>query len=67
MKRYLLFTGERLEPLGGWSDFKSDHDDREEALALAREYFKKWPRVWCQVVDTAGTGEIILRAGEQFY
>ena len=67
MKRYLLFAGERLEPLGGWSDFMSDHDDREEALAVAREYFKKQKRVWCHVVDTAGAGKIILRAGEQFY
>lgn len=49
MKRYLLFAGDTYYPSGGWSDFHSDHDTIEEALAAKNglEYID-----WYQIVDS---------------
>lgn len=55
LKRYLMFAGDTYYPIGGWGDFKSDHDTSDEAAAAGRA----WALVndnpgsqWWHVVDT---------------
>lgn len=57
MKRYLVFSDENYYPGGGWNDFKSDYDSKEEAIESAKAWGRKHD-YWAHVVDT-WTMEII--------
>lgn len=49
MRRYLIFAGARRCTFGGWGDFKSDHDTKEEAQHAARTQLA-WCD-WAELVD----------------
>lgn len=36
MKRFLMFATSQYYPMGGWSDFVSEHDTLDEATAAGR-------------------------------
>lgn len=50
MKRFLVFAGEAYYPLGGWNDFRSSFDTKEEAFA-AKEVLHSAVG-WVHVVDS---------------
>jgi hypothetical protein len=45
MKRYLLFSGDTHQALGGWLDFRGSYRDLREAELAARG------AEWWQIVD----------------
>jgi hypothetical protein len=45
MKRYLVFAGSNYYPVGGWEDFKCDHDTLEAATAAAWAAGEDWQHV----------------------
>lgn len=50
MQRYLVFSGQRTQPLGGWLDFQADVYDLDLAIAEAERACAE-PGSWAQVVD----------------
>lgn len=42
MKQFLLFAGDTYYPVGGWRDFKSDHDTLDEARSAAAALNADW-------------------------
>lgn len=51
MKRYLMFAGSVYYPSGGADDFRSDHDNEEEARQAAIDWTREdgamsWAHVW---------------------
>ena len=53
MKRFLVFSGTRYYPRGGWDDFRGDFDEQAPAIDAARAEKDDW----AQVVDTDALGE----------
>lgn len=52
MKRYLVFSGLKYYPSGGWGDFHSSYEDRIEAFKCAQQIkaVEGWG-TWAHVVD----------------
>jgi hypothetical protein len=50
LKRYLVFSYAHYYPAGGWDDFISSHESKQEAKDKAREAYEKSCTV--EVVDT---------------
>jgi hypothetical protein len=52
LKRFILFVGERYYPYGGWYDFHSSYDTKEE-MEEAWEKIKPTSHdLWMNFVDT---------------
>lgn len=62
MKRYLVFSGEAIQPLGGWCDFQGDTDEYEQAVQWTDSRITRTEDTWGHVVDTE-TGKIVYRVG----
>jgi hypothetical protein len=52
LKRYLVFSGDRHYPNGGWHDFRGSYASLKKARAAGR------PGDWWQIVDSQ-TGAIV--------
>jgi len=53
MKRYLLFSGYKSDPDGGWKDFWKDFDNIEDAMKEAmRKAALMDTNEWYHIVDT---------------
>ena len=50
MKQFLLFGFDEFYPGGGWSDFISSHDTKEEAIIAIKEHTGNCD--YYQIVDT---------------
>ena len=57
-KRFLLFAG-RLNPCGGWEDYRGSFDDIVAALEAAADLVETNKAAWSHVVDV-NTDSIIF-------
>ncbi len=62
MKRYLVFSGDAFQPLGGWNDFQRNESDYQEAVRWADSRIEKKEDHWAHVVDIE-SGRIVYRVG----
>jgi hypothetical protein len=53
VKRYIVFAGLTYYPSGGWKDFVSEHDTKEEAIASAKKALDidQGGFDWAQILD----------------
>lgn len=51
MKRYLVFSGNRYYPDGGWDDFQGSFDTAEEANAVATKLASEGEYIWSHWLD----------------
>jgi hypothetical protein len=55
MRRFLVFSGDKYYPSGGWGDYRDSADTLDEAIQLANGRFNLSPGQrcdWAHIVDT---------------
>jgi hypothetical protein len=58
MKRFLVFSGEYYESMGGWGDFSASFSDKDEAIQYAKGL--AGISYWAHVVDLRKKSDNII-------